>query len=81
MYVAARHRRRGIGRQLLEAAIQHARSLPGITAVRLSVSSAAPNAQRLYERFGFRLWGTEPDSLRHNGQSVIEYHMVLQIEG
>jgi RimJ/RimL family protein N-acetyltransferase len=79
MYVAPEHRQRGVGARLLEAAIQYARSLGGISMVRLSVSSAAPAAQRLYERAGFRIWGTEPDSLRHNGKNVIEYHMLLQI--
>jgi len=79
MYVAPPHRRSGIGAQLLDAAIQHARSIPGVTAIRLSVSSTAPAAQRLYERAGFRIWGREPDSLRHNGQGANEHHMILQL--
>lgn len=79
MHVLPTHRRQGIGARLLDAAIQHARSLHGITIVRLSVSSTAPNAQRLYERAGFRVWGTEPDSLRHQGQWATEYHMLLRL--
>ncbi|HTD85500.1 MAG TPA: GNAT family N-acetyltransferase [Candidatus Binatia bacterium] len=79
MHVLLTHRRLGIGARLLDAAIQHARLLPSVTTVRLSVSSTAPNAQRLYERAGFRVWGTEPDSLRHDGQSAIEYHMILRL--
>ena len=80
MHVLPTHRRQGIGARLLDAAIQHARSMLDVSIVRLSVSSTAPNAQRLYERAGFRLWGTEPDSLRHNGQSATEYHMILQFK-
>ena len=79
IHVLPTHRRQGIGARLIEAAIQHARSIPGIAIVRLSVSSTAPNAQRVYERAGFRVWGTEPDSVRHNGQSATEYHMILQL--
>ncbi|HKQ40823.1 MAG TPA: GNAT family N-acetyltransferase [Verrucomicrobiae bacterium] len=79
MHVVPAYRRKGIGARLLDAAILHARSMPGIAIVRLSVSSTAPNAQRLYERAGFRVWGTEPDSLRHNGQSATEYHMILRL--
>jgi ribosomal protein S18 acetylase RimI-like enzyme len=79
MHVLPAHRRQGIGARLLDAAIQHARSIAGITTVRLSVSSTAPGAQRLYERAGFRVWGTEPDSLRHAGQSAAEYHMILRL--
>lgn len=79
MHVLPSPRRQGIGAKLLAVAVDHARSLPGVSTVRLSVSSTAPNAQRLYERAGFRVWGTEPDSLRYNGQSATEYHMILQL--
>ena len=79
MYVVPQHRRRGIAAELLAAAIAHARSLPGVESVHLIVSSAAPGARRLYERAGFQVWGTEPDALRHEGQSVVEHHMVLRL--
>src|SRR5438132_7478776 len=59
MYVAQRHRRQGIGAELLQAAVCHARALPGVSWVHLSVTSAAPGARRLYEEIGFRVWGTE----------------------
>ena len=36
-------------------------------------------ARRLYERAGFEIWGTEPEALRHDGQSVAEHHMALHI--
>jgi RimJ/RimL family protein N-acetyltransferase len=80
MYVAPRHRRQGVGAELLQAAVRHARALPGVTWVHLSVSSAAPAAQRLYERAGFRVWGSEPEALRYDGQAVIEHHMALHLE-
>jgi len=37
-------------------------------------------ARRLYERAGFRVWGTEPDALRDGGRSVVEHHMALRLE-
>ena len=80
MYVAPGHRGAGVARSLLEAAIAHARSVTGVQAIQLSVTSAAPAARRVYERAGFRLWGTEPDALRYDGQSVVENHMTLQLE-
>lgn len=79
MYVTPSHRRRGIAAELLRGVIDHARSLPGISWVLLSVSSAAPDARRLYERFGFEWWGTEPDALRYDGKSVVENHMALRL--
>lgn len=80
MYVASRHRRDGVAAELLQAALRHARSLPGVSWVHLSVSSAAPEARRLYERAGFRVWGTEPEALRHEGQTVVENHMALSLD-
>lgn len=79
MYVAPSCRRLGFGRQLLQAALGHAASLHGVTWVHLSVSAAAPEAQRLYESAGFRPWGTEPEALRHEGQVAAELHMALRL--
>jgi ribosomal protein S18 acetylase RimI-like enzyme len=80
MYVAPEHRRWGIGAQLLAATIAHARTVPGVEWVRLSVSAAAPGAQRLYERAGFRVWGSEPDALRVGGEALVEHHMALRLQ-
>lgn len=80
MYVAPSHRGKGIAAELMQGVIQHARSLPGVSWVLLSVSSAAPGARRMYERLGFQLWGTEPDALRYEGQSVVENHMALRLD-
>ena len=80
MYVTPTHRGRGTATELLQAGIEHAGSLSGIDWVQLSVTSAAPGARRLYERAGFQLWGTEPDSLRQAGGSVIEHHLVLRLD-
>ena len=63
MFVAPDHRRTGIAADLLNVTLQYARDLTDVTWVQLSVSAAAPAARKLYERSGFRLWGTEPDAL------------------
>jgi RimJ/RimL family protein N-acetyltransferase len=79
MYVTPPWRGQGIGGDLMICAIDHARALAGATAVYLSVSAAAPIAKRLYERFGFRVWGVEPDALRVDSQSLDEHHMILRL--
>lgn len=79
MYVTPAHRHQGIASQLLRAVLRHAESMPGVSWVHLSVSTAAPEAQRLYESAGFRTWGTEPEALRHDGQAVSELHMALHL--
>ena len=79
MYVAPTHRRRGIAAAILRAALAHARTLPGVACVHLSVSAKTPAAQRLYARAGFQIWGSEPDALRHAGEAVVEHHMILDL--
>ena len=77
MYVERGHRGRGLAPQLLAAAIAHARSLGTVDWLQLSVSSSAPAAQRVYERAGFCVWGTEPAALRFGGETTVEHHMAL----
>ena len=80
LYVEPAARGQGLGSALVEAAVAHARSLPGVSWVQLSVSSAAADACSLYQRHGFRVWGSEPDALRSGGRSVVEHHMALELD-
>lgn len=77
MYVAPRGRSKGVGRALLEAAIEHARGW-GLDQVHLSVTEAHPHAKQLYETAGFRPWGQEPRSLLWEGRYADEHHLVLE---
>jgi RimJ/RimL family protein N-acetyltransferase len=79
MFVQAGYRGRGVGTELLGAAVAHARSWNGVRQVHLSVTSSAPGARRLYERAGFVVWGCEPHALAWNGTVVDEYHLVLAL--
>ena len=81
LYVRPGARHRGIGRALLDAALDHARRRLGAVQVHLGVSAAAVPARKLYESAGFRCWGTEPRWLRHGGREVDLHHMVLELEG
>jgi GNAT superfamily N-acetyltransferase len=80
MYVSPPARGRGLGLDLLQAAVNRARSWTGVLQVQLSVTDAAPEARRLYERAGFREWGVEPRSLGEEGQFVAERHLVLDLD-
>jgi GNAT superfamily N-acetyltransferase len=79
MYVRAQHRRTGAGERLLRAAIDQARSWPGVEQVQLSVTEVAQEARRLYERHGFQEWGREPCALGWQGQYVADSHMYLDL--
>jgi ribosomal protein S18 acetylase RimI-like enzyme len=80
MYVAPDHRCQGVASQLLQAAVDHARRLSDVSWIHLSVSSAATEAQHLYERAGFQVWGSEPESLRYEDRTVDEHHMALRLK-
>ena len=79
MYVSSQHRRTGAGARLLRAALQQARSWPGVEQVQLSVTESAGEARRLYERNGFQEWGREPRALCWQGRYVADSHMVLDL--
>jgi RimJ/RimL family protein N-acetyltransferase len=79
MFVTPAARRRGLGAALLNAAIDHARSWPGVVQVQLSVFETAEEARRLYRRAGFREWGVEPRALQWEGRFVAEHHLVLDL--
>ena len=79
MYVEPSHRGRGLGRGLLGAAVDHARAIDGVTHVHLVVGETIDAARRIYEAAGFRVWGTEPDALWHDGKRISHHHMVLAL--
>ncbi len=76
VYVTPSHRGAGIGCALVEAAIEFARSLDGLTHVHLAVAESGRAAQALYVRLGFMTWGTEPAAIRVGEVCVAEHHMV-----
>jgi RimJ/RimL family protein N-acetyltransferase len=60
MYVRASARGKGMGRALLEAAIDHASQRPGTIILTLTVTEGNQSAIRLYREAGFQAWGTQP---------------------
>jgi ribosomal protein S18 acetylase RimI-like enzyme len=79
MYTAPRLRGRGAGEAMLREAIRVARQAEGLRSILLSVSETQPGARRLYERVGFRLYGSEPVALRVGDQDLTEEFLVLTL--
>jgi ribosomal protein S18 acetylase RimI-like enzyme len=79
MYVKPEHRGKGIAKALLEEALSLARSVPEVLQVNLSVNAGNLSAIRLYESFGFKVFGCEPGALRINGELHDELHMFLRL--
>lgn len=79
VYVTPTARGQGLGRAVMTLAINSARSWPGVECIWRSVSDRTPAARALYESLGFKVWGTEPDAIRINGESAHEHHMHLRL--
>jgi ribosomal protein S18 acetylase RimI-like enzyme len=79
LYVSPAHRGGGIGRCLVEAALDFARQLEGVTHVHLSVSESGGPAIALYESLGFTSRGVESDALWVNSRFVATRYMVLLV--
>jgi len=79
LYVCPASRRRGLARDLMLAAIRHARGWPGVLQVPLSVSDASREAASLYSSLGFVSWGSEPRALQVGQRFLAEQHMVLML--
>lgn len=75
MYVAPEHRRRGLARALVAAAIERAARTPGIKQINLGVNAANTPAIALYESLGFIAWGREPGCMILDGLPHNEVHM------
>jgi RimJ/RimL family protein N-acetyltransferase len=79
LMVAAGHRRRGVGRALLEAAAEWAREA-GVRKLELHVFPHNGPAIALYEQFGFRREGYRRAHFRRNGQYVDAILMAYDVE-
>jgi len=75
-YVAGECARRGIGRMLLDALIEHAERCGELDALVLTVTAGNAAAYRLYERTGFVTFGREPGAVRIAGRSYDKLHMI-----
>jgi RimJ/RimL family protein N-acetyltransferase len=77
MYVNPENRRTGAGKALVSAAIDHARTIPEIIKLNLTVVSSNEKAKKLYSSLGFKTYGTEEKALKVNETYYDEELMVL----
>lgn len=59
--------------------LDEARRIPGLTRLQIFVIGNNDVAKTLYERYGFEVYGIEPDAKRQNGISFDMIQMTLGI--
>jgi len=77
MDVAPESGRRGLGRQLLQAVIDHARNAAGLEQLVLSVTRSNHAAAELYRTTGFVTFGVEPRAIKVAGEYFDKERMIL----
>ncbi len=77
MYVSTQNRKAGAGKALMKAAIEHARSIPVIEKLNLTVAADNEKAKNLYTSLGFKTYGYEEKALKVDDRFIDEEHMVL----
>lgn len=75
LYVEKDFRGKGVASELILTVINHAKTR--VSQLHLSVVTTNQQAVGLYQKFGFRIYGTEPKALKIQGQFYDEFLMVL----
>ena len=79
MYVQSTQQGKGIGAALLERAIERTRTMADIEVLFLFVAPENAPARRLYTAVGFKTYGIEPYSMKHDGKYYDEEMMYLKL--
>jgi GNAT superfamily N-acetyltransferase len=80
MYVPKELRGQGIGKALLEAAIEYAKSLPDLERINLAVVLTNKEARLLFVAHGFQSYGTERKALKLHDRYFDQELMMLPIK-
>lgn len=76
MFVSSQWSGQGIGRALVQALVQHARGLPSLEQIDLTVTAGNDRAQSLYDSCGFTVIGVLPRAIQVDGH----YHDKLLMQ-
>lgn len=79
MYVPHELRGKGVGKQLLQAAIAYAKTLPGLEQINLSVVLTSKEARHLFIAQGFETYGLERQALKLHDRYFDQELMTLRL--
>ncbi len=77
VYVRPEYRGQGIADQLIDIIINHAKSR--VIQLHLTCTTANESAVKLYQKHGFKIYGTEPRSLKIDYDFFDEHMMILEL--
>ncbi|PIB46450.1 GNAT family acetyltransferase [Pseudomonas sp. 2822-15] len=80
MYVTETYQCKGLGRQLVQAALDGARRQPGVKLIQLTVTAGNHAAFALYQRCGFIQYGLEPLAVRVGIEYFDKIHMWRELK-
>ncbi len=79
VYVVPEARGLGAGKGLIRGLINHAKTLPPILLLQLTVTNGNLAATTLYESLGFQTFGVEPKAIKDGDQFFDKRHMWLAL--
>lgn len=79
MYVIDAQRGAGVGRALLQAAVEYCKLRHGVQVITLTVTEGNASATALYQAFGFQAFGTEPMAILTPSGYKAKVHMWKKI--
>ncbi|MCU0533130.1 MAG: GNAT family N-acetyltransferase [Hydrococcus sp. Prado102] len=79
LYILPSFRRNGCGKLLVKKALSWVANKQNIRRINLTVVTEQEAAIRLYQSFGFRIYGTEQETFLKNGRFWNEHLMTLEL--
>ena len=79
VYIAAEQQGNGYGRDMIVAALERARRIPGLSIIQLTATTTNERAKSLYASLGFEICGTTPQAMLVEGEYIDEHLMVLKL--
>lgn len=80
VYLTPSARGQGIARKMMQASMTHIQTCADLKLVTLTVITENIGAIKLYESFGFRIWGTQPKALLVNDRLYDMHWMSYELE-
>ena len=80
VYVTPGSRGKGVGRKLLQAALERGAKIEGVEQILISVTTTQVAATNLYRSLGFDSFGCEPRALKIGDQFIDEELMVVRVK-